>query len=176
MAMLAMAFAFTSCGSDDDDKVDGGGSSAEAVRKVYIFDNGCQYLNRQYKLTVGTDTKILKVDELKMESAAHNSVESKAAAEVNKAKNKGNTVNIYSYEIPATMHGDATLKSDFSVKDGVELPENVDVLIGAYICIGDVQYATVHGNVFYMGGLDKSRVQEYVERRNGLNLGSCTLK
>lgn len=175
VAMLAMAFAFTSCGSDDDDEI-GGGSSAKEVCRLYFFDNGSQYLNRQYKLTVGTETKIIKIDDLKKETVAPESVESDAKVQLNEAKADGKTVNIYSYDVPATMHGDATLKSDFSVKDGVELPEKVDVLISGYICTGDEHRLQGHGNFFFMGGLAKDGVQGYLDRRNGSSLGSCSLK
>lgn len=176
MAMLAMAFAFTSCGDDDDDIPGGGGSSsANTVRRVYIFDNGNEYLNRQYKLTIGSETKVLKLNELKKEAAAPESVENKAGNDLVKAKQAG-TVTVYSYDIPATMHGDAHFNSDFSIKDGVELPEKVDILIAAFIGIGaDTHYLSASGNVFYMG-LEKEKVKEYLDRRNAANFGSCTVK
>lgn len=175
MAMLAMAFAFSSCG-DDDDETPGGGSAKE-VRKVYIYDNGNQYLNRQYKLTVGSETKVLKLDELKKETAAPSKVESAASTDVNKAKAAGETVTIYSYDIPATMHGDVALRSDFSIKDGVELPEKVGVLIAGFVCVGNENSFIASGSAVYMG-LMKEKVQEYLDKKNALkiNLESCTVK
>ena len=176
MAMLAMAFAFTSCGDDDDDDIPGGGgSSAVTVRRVYIFDNGNEYLNRQYKLTIGSETKVLKLSELKKETAAPKSVETKAGSKLDEAKQKG-TIDVYSYDIPATMHGDAHFNSDFSIKDGVELPETTDVLIAAFIGVGDEQYLSASGNLFFMPGLMKEKVKDYIEQRNAATFGSCTVK
>ena len=175
MAMLAMAFAFTSCGDDDDDVPGGGGSSANTVRRVYIFDNGNEYLNRQYKLTIGSETKVLKLNELKKETSAPESVETKAGGDLKDARKKG-TVDIYSYDIPATMHGDAHFNSDFSIKDGVELPETTDVLIAAFIGVGDGHYISVSGNFFYLPGLLKEKVKEYIDRRNASTFGSCVVK
>ncbi len=175
MAMLAMAFAFTSCGSDDDDTPGGGGSTTE-VRRLYFFDNGSQYLNRQYKLTVGSETKTIKIDDLKKISVAPESVESKAGEGLQKARNEGETINIYSYDIPATMHGVATLKSDFSIKDGVELPEKLNVVISGFIGVGSETRLVAHGNFFRMGGMLKERVLDYINQRNASNLGSCDLK
>ncbi len=172
--MLAMAFAFSSCGSDDDDIP--GGDSANEVRRVYIFDNGSQYFNRQYKLTVGTETKILKVDELKKVSAVPESVEAKAGSDLTKAKNDGETLNMYSYDIPATMHGAAALKSEFSIKEGVELPERVNVVISGFIGVGSEHSLTVYGNFFRMGGLVKGRVQDYIDQNNAKNVAHCDLK
>lgn len=176
MAMLAMAFAFTSCGSDDEDIPGGGGSSsANKVRKVFIFDDGNKYLNVQYKLTVGSETKVLKLNELKKETSAPQSVESKAGTKLVEAKEAG-TINVYSYDIPATMHGDAFLQSDFSVKDGVELPETMDILISAYIAVGDEHSLLATGDIFYMKGALKDKVKEYLDRRNASSFGNCTLK
>lgn len=172
---LFSAVTMVSCGDDDDDISGGGSSSANTVRRVYIFDNGNQYLNVQYKLTVGSETKVLKLSELKKETAAPGSVESKAGTKLVEAKQSG-TVDVYIYDIPATMHGDAHLNSDFSIKAGVELPEQMDVLIAAYIGIGDEHSIFAQGDIFLMKGVLKEKLQEYLDRRNAASFGSCTLK
>lgn len=177
MAMLAMAFAFSSCGSDDDDVPGGGSSSANEVRRVYIFDNGSEYYNRQYKLTVGSETKIIKIgdSDLKKISAAPSAVEIEAGSSLESAKKDGKTLNVYSYDIPATMHGAATLTLECSLKDG-ELPEKVWILLGGYIGVGSGDNVNAKGQLFYMGGLAKDLVKEYIDRRNGTTLGNCVLK
>lgn len=175
IAMLTMAFAFTSCSKDDDTNNSGSNNSGKEARTIYFFDTSCQYLNRQFKVTIGSETKILKVDaDLKKVSVAPESVNSSAENDSKMAQ--GATISIYSYEIPTTMHGDVTVYPDYSVKDGVELPEKITFLFGAYTIFGDASKVAAHGQSFGMTGLKKEAVQSYLEQRNAKVLTSGNLK
>ncbi len=172
MAMLAMAFAFSSCGDDDDDDIVGGGGGSSTnikeVRALYFYDNGSQYLNRQYKLTIGSETITLKLDELKKEAGMPEKIqklESAKSAE-SEAKKDGEAINIYSYEIPADKHGAVTVNADYSVKDAANLPDEVSVLMGVFTYIGKENDPEISGKVVYSAGVAKASMQDYLNIRN----------
>lgn len=175
--MLAMAFAFTSCGGDEDEDFGGGsnnGSSAKEVRSIYFYDNGSPYLNRQYKLTVGSKTVTIKVDDLKKVNEVPDKVKPFTKTSEASLKSLKLDYNIHIYEIPADMHGALTLESDFSVKG--ELPDEVDIVQGAYTYVGSGNNLSIDGNLWAKGGLMKEKVQEFLERIKSAPLAECTVK
>lgn len=179
IAMLTMAFAFTSCSKDDDTNNSNSGSnnSGKEARTLYFLDNGCQYLNRQYKLTVGTETKILKVDtDLKKVTEVPVFIKSASESAISSIEKVGDTATFYSYEIPTSMHGAVAVYLDYSIKDGVELPEAINVLFGAFTYFGNESKGEGHTGAHAMPGLMKEAVQSYLERMKENVLADGNLK
>lgn len=179
MAMLAMAFAFTSCGGDDDDDIiPGGGTNTDTkeMRTIYFYDSGSPYLNRQFKLTIGSETITLKVDDLKKEAGMPEMILEISKSNEAAAKKDGIDFNVYSYEIPADKHGAFTINSDYSLKEGVDLPESIYFFFGAYTYVGTAKDMQISGKCTIGGGVYKDKAQEYLNLKNGLTLAAGTVK
>ncbi|MCQ2255852.1 MAG: hypothetical protein MJZ29_10175 [Bacteroidaceae bacterium] len=167
---LFSAAAMVSCGDDDDDDIVPGGdpnTNTKEMRSLYFYDNGNQYLNRQYKLTVGSETITIKVDDLKKVTEVPEAIQSLTKLHVSVANQDGLAYSIYNYEIPADKHGAVTLSMDYSVKDGVELPDEMDFFVGACSILGDGNSLSIDGKTYLKEGVSKDKLQYILDTFNG---------
>lgn len=155
VALTTMASAFTSCsGSDDEKKFGPEGGYCSAIYFVGE-ESEYDYFNPEYILKAGTKSVTLNLKDMVKTTVG---LSQDALKAVQAAKEEGFNPTMYNYVIPSDIHGKIAIYPNYTIKDGVELPEKCNVLMCAY------PYQSGVGNVFMMPGLAKDRVADYINR------------
>ena len=144
VALVSMTAAMTSCSSNDEAEhvMNSTPSStsmntstpvSEYAGQIYFsaFSDQLQYINTVYNVQVGNQTYTVNVSDLQTVS----SYPMQAKVLLGNSKETSSALKIYLYKLPAGSKGKVTVTSAFSVKQGVEMPEKVNVAL-AFMAFG----------------------------------------
>ena len=141
MAIVSMAAVMTSCNNDEADFIEQPAPVAPKVQDEVVntdfdgtlyfcaYDEQFDYINCEYEVTVGGETMMVNVENLQATSTIVKSIE-KSLKKMEETDSQFVHPTIYVYHIPAGMKGEVTVRFNFSIKEGVELPELVKVARG----------------------------------------------
>lgn len=173
IAFVSMVAAMTSCQQDDNtDFIQQSAPQKEVYNEPISskFDGNIyfaatadqlQYCNNNYKVTIGEETKQISISDM--------TVVDKLPASVNCViKTSKSMPTFYVYHIPADTKGNLKVYAAITVKEGVELPETMDISASAAI--------NGHGSIGVQYGLMKDKVDSYITRRSAAAILNQDLK
>ena len=150
MAIVSMAAVMTSCSTDNADFIEQKAPAPTAVSisttttsfdeskalpefdgNIYFgaFEHQNEYISSIYTVQVGDHTETIDIEKLPVATTFPENIETHFRRCAN---GKGFVQpTVYVYQVPADMKGDINVTANLTVKEGVELPAELDVMGGA---------------------------------------------
>ena len=172
IALVSMAAVMTSCNNDETDYImqptprydsyDAAPKKIEFDGNIYIAATADQqqYVNSILTVIVDGESKEVNLYDLPVANTIPFSIQ--------KGLPKSKPMpTFYVYQIPANTKGELKVNAALSIKEGVELPETIDISLGAA--------TEVSGTISIMSGLMKVKADSYLALRSNSPFLNTTL-
>ena len=172
IALVSMAVSMTSCNNDEADFIEQPAPKSEVhnTPKEEKFDGNIylaatadqlQYFNNEFTISVNGKAEQVNINELPTTTNVPSMILEHLPA-------NQPMPTFFVYRIPANTKGDLKVNGSITVKEGVELPETVDLAVGASTALSN--------NISLMPGLKSEKVDSFLSRKCSLDFLNTVLK